>query len=373
MRALSTPRLGGYTTLAATLCAAIAVWAGGERPPPPPPTPSAHSPAPTRPSAPAPPSAPPRPSAPVHPSAPPRPSAPARPGVPFVPYVSAWAATGYDMTAAAARGVKEFALGFVVAGRGCAPVWDGGIPLADRALMARIAAARRAGGDVRVSFGGAGGRELATICPDVPQLAAAYAAVIDRYGFTKADFDIEGPALADPVSATRRARAIAWLQRARPDLDVSFTLPAMPWGLTDDSSALLANARAQGVAVSGVNIMAMNYGGEHTGDMGRYAVQAAINAHGRIRGVLGLSEAAAWKTLTVTPMIGVNDVSGEVFTLEDAAGLARFAAAKGIGRLSMWSAERDRPCPPRATTPGPAPTCSGVAQRPGAFEAILTG
>lgn len=307
MRVISTPRLGGRTALAAAVCAAVAVWAGGERPSPRPASPPTRSPTP----------------------------AVARPEVPLVPYVSAWAASGYDMTAAAARGVKEFTLGFVIAGGGCAPVWDGGIPLADRALAARIAAVRRAGGDVRVSFGGATGQELATACPGVGQLATAYAAVIDRYGFTKADFDIEGAALADPVSATRRARAIALLQRARPGLDVSFTLPAMPYGLTDDSSALLAGARAQGVAVSGVNIMAMNYGGEHTGNMGRYAVQAAVNAHGRIRGVLGLSEDAAWKALTVTPMIGVNDVSGEVFTLEDAAGLARFAAAKGIDRKSV--------------------------------------
>lgn len=356
MRAISTPRLGGRTMLAAAVCAAVAVWAGGERPPPRLAPPTAHPPT----------------HSPAHPPAhPPAPQA-VRPDVPLAPYVSAWAA-GYDMGAAAARGVKEFTLGFVIAGGGCAPVWDGGIPLADRALTARIAAVRRAGSDVRVSFGGAAGRELATVCADVPELATAYAAVIDRYGFTKADFDIEGATLADPVSATRRAQAIALLQRARPGLEVSFTLPAMPYGLTDDSSALLANARAQGVDVSGVNIMAMNYGGEHTGDMGRYAVQAAINAHGRIRGVLGLSEAAAWKTLTVTPMIGVNDVSGEVFTLEDAAGLARFAAAKGIGRLSMWSAERDRPCPKDEGAPGPDPACSGVVQRPGAFEAVLAG
>ncbi|CAM5489772.1 Glycosyl hydrolase OS=Streptomyces antimycoticus OX=68175 GN=SSPO_039840 PE=4 SV=1 [Streptomyces antimycoticus] len=91
-------------------------------------------------------------------------------------------------------------------------------------------------------------------------------------------------------------------------------------------------------------------------------------------------------------MIGVNDVTGETFTLEDASGLARFAADKGIGRLSMWSAERDQPCTPemtRSATPT-APTagdagpetaesvvpntrCSGVIQRPGAFEAALRG
>ena len=125
--------------------------------------------------------------------------------------------------------------------------------------------------------------------------------------------------------------------------------------------------------------MAMNYSGDHTGNMGRYAIQAATAAHEKVRSVLGLSDAAAWKTLAVTPMIGVNDVTGEVFTLEDAAGLARFAARKGIGRLSMWSAERDRPCAPENASAdaggaaAPSASCSGVPQRPGAFEATLSG
>src|SRR2546423_15570778 len=100
--------------LAAAVCAAVAVWAGGERPPPRLASPTAH---------------PPTHSPDAHPPAPPV----ARPDVPLAPYVSAWAA-GYDMAEAAARGVKEFTLGVGIAGGGCVPVWDGGIPLADRAL-----------------------------------------------------------------------------------------------------------------------------------------------------------------------------------------------------------------------------------------------
>lgn len=351
----------------AVLCATVAVWAGSEQ--------SSEA-----------------PHAASH--AAPR---PAPPPADFMPYVSAWAGSRYDMPAAAARGIKEFTLGFVVSGNGsgdssgdgsgdgCAPAWDSGIPFDDAALTARIEATRRAGGDVRISFGGADGAELATACEDVSQLAAAYTEVIERYGIIRADFDIEGDALADPAATARRAQAIALVQRTHEGLNVSFTLPAMPDGLTPGALAQLTAARQQGVTVSSVNVMAMNYSGDHTGDMGRYAIQAATAAHEKVRRVLGLSDAAAWKTLAVTPMIGVNDVTGEVFTLEDAAGLARFAARKGIGRLSMWSAERDRPCAAEGASTGgaadpgdpaataPSTSCSGVPQRPGAFEATLSG
>ncbi|MET7900011.1 chitinase [Streptomyces sp. NPDC005355] len=354
----ASPRMSGIAVAAAVVCATIAVWAGDE-------TPSDPHPAPSLPQA-----------------SPPAPPPPAD----FVPYVSAWADSPYDMTAAAARGVKEFTLGFIVAGEGCDPVWDGGTSLDDRALETRIEAVRRAGGAVRISFGGAEGTELATACTDIPELAAAYTDVVERYGVTKVDFDVEGDGLTDADATARRVQALALLQRTHEGLDVSFTLPAMPNGLTESSVALLEQAKEQGITPSAVNIMAMNYSGEHTGDMGDYAVQAAIAAHARVREVLGLSDADAWKTLGVTPMIGVNNVTGEIFTLEDAAGLARFAAEKGIGRLSMWSAERDQPCTPdpsgapdRAAGPDqtdavvPNTRCSGIDQRPGAFEAALKG
>ncbi len=40
-------------------------------------------------------------------------------------------------------------------------------------------------------------------------------------------------------------------------------------------------------------------------------------------------------------MIGENDVPGEVFYLDDAVDLTNWAAEKKIGRLSMWSANRN--------------------------------
>lgn len=283
----------------------------------------------------------------------------------FAPYVSAWA------TAPTPPGVKDLILSFIVADDGrCKPEWDADVPVAEPRVRDRIAATRRAGGDVRVSFGGADGTELATACTRVPQLIAAYGSVIDHYDLTEVDFDIEDEALSDPRARARRAEAIAELQRTHEGLDVSFTLPVLPTGLTDDGMALLTEARESGVRVATVNIMTMNYGEALRGDMGGYAMQAATNAQAQVRTVLRLTDAAAWRALAVTPMVGVNDVAGEVFTLEDAAQLADFAADKRIGGLSMWSAERDRPCQGESKRE-PDHACSGVQQRPGAYTAAL--
>ena len=45
-----------------------------------------------------------------------------------------------------------------------------------------------------------------------------------------------------------------------------------------------------------------------------------------------------------TPMIGQNDTPDEVFTLADATALNQFALSHKLGRMSMWSANRDIVC-----------------------------
>ncbi|MFD4243333.1 cellulose binding domain-containing protein [Streptomyces sp. NPDC058525] len=292
---------------------------------------------------------------------------PAGPGARFAPYVDTSLYPAYDLLDTAARtGVKEFHLAFITSGGGCAPLWGGVTGLADDKVAAQIGALRAEGGDVRVSFGGAAGHELALNCATVDELAAAYGKVVDHYKLTKVDFDIEGAALPETAANTRRAQAIARLQKAHPGLDVAFTLPVMPEGLTQPGVALLADARKNGVRIDAVNIMAMDYGPAYSGDMGQYAVQAATATQAQLKGVLGLSDAAAWKAVAVTPMIGVNDVPSEIFTVADATQLVDFAASKGIGRLAMWSSTRDKQCAAGAVGHADA-TCSSVLQEPLAF------
>ncbi|MEU1268886.1 cellulose binding domain-containing protein [Streptomyces sp. NPDC005799] len=286
----------------------------------------------------------------------------------FAPYVDTSLYPAFDLLASAnATGVKNYNLAFVTDGGGCTPKWGGVTDLGGDGVASQIGALRAKGGDVRVSFGGASGSELATTCSSADALAAAYGKAVDAYKLTKVDFDVEGGALPNATANTNRAKAIAKLEAQHPGLDVSFTLPVMPEGLTQDGVNLLSNAKANGVRISAVNIMAMDYGPSYNGDMGTYAEQAATATQAQVKSVLGLSDAAAWKTVAVTPMIGVNDVSSEVFKVDDATQLVNFAKSKGLGWLSMWSATRDQSCA-GGTKPTADATCSSIAQDKFAFS-----
>lgn len=293
----------------------------------------------------------------------------------FAPYVDTSLQPSYDLLERAEQtGVKEYNLAFVSPGGGkCVPEWGGRQKLTGNPVAAQAKQLRDQGGDVRVSFGGQSGNELARVCGSVDRLAAAYTKVIDAYGLTKLDFDLEGAALADRKANELRSQAIVRLQRQRPNLNVSFTLPVMPSGLNPDARAVLENAKKNGARVNRVNIMAMDYGTSFDGDMGRYAVKAATAAHEQIMPALGIrDEAEAWDSLSVTPMVGVNDVKGEIFRPQDAAELRKFAEEKEMGGLSMWSATRDKPCPGGANPKAQA-TCSGLGEKADAFAKAFTG
>nr|WP_206314318.1 chitinase [Streptomyces coryli] len=285
----------------------------------------------------------------------------------FAPYVDTSLAPAYDVVGAAKEhGVKEFNLAFITGGDGCNPKWGGVTELGKDPVAAKIGELRDAGADARVSFGGAAGSELGLVCDSADSLAAAYGKVIDEYKLKKADFDIEGGALPDAAANTRRAEAIAQLQKEHPDLDVTFTLPVMPEGLTQDGVNLLKTVEEKGVKVSAVNIMAMDYGPSYDGDMGKYATQAATATQKQVKETFGLSDAEAWKSVVVTPMIGVNDVTVEKFTVADAKELVAFAKEKKLGGLSMWSATRDKACEGGASD-AVQPTCSSIEQSPNDF------
>jgi CheY-like chemotaxis protein len=85
---------------------------------------------------------------------------------------------------------------------------------------------------------------------------------------------------------------------------------------------------------------------------------------------LGISDDAAWPKIAVTPMIGVNDTSDEIFTVANAQQLAAFAASKHLAWLSMWSAARDTECPGGAQSYA-SPTCSSIVQTPDEFMDTL--
>ncbi|MFJ7076255.1 chitinase [Streptomyces sp. NPDC098781] len=288
----------------------------------------------------------------------------------YAPYVSSTGASAND----SAGSPSTYNLAFVISdGSDCTPKWNGTTALADSAVKSRIAKLTQDGASVRVSFGGASGKELAASCDSASELAEAYGKALDAAGSSKADFDIEGDELTDSDSVDLRAEAIALLQKERADLEVSFTLPVMPSGLDADSVALLESANEHDVQVSTVNIMTMNYGESYTGDMGDYAVTSAKAVHTQLKEIFGTSDATAWKAMALTSMLGVNDVDKETFSLDDAAEVREFAEEKGIGWVSMWATFRDQQCGEDSSSDDALTNCSGVDQEDGAFGEAFAG
>ena len=290
------------------------------------------------------------------------------PGFPtylFAPYIDVLLYPTPSLSGIAAQTKSMFfSPGFIVAGSGCQATWGRHYKMSDNFLKDDIAALRGKGGDVIPSFGGAAGTELALACSTVAALQAQYQSVIDTYGLTRIDFDIEGTALSNTAANDRRAQAIHNLQSAATaagkTLTVHFTLPVMPSGLTQAGLDLLSNAIANKVEIGVVNVMAMDYGRSYTGDMGQYAIDT-MDATATQLAALYPSKTSLQlhEMVGVTPMIGLNDVSPEVFTLADSGLLVAAATSRGTRFLSFWSTMRDQPCPSRQVV---SATCSGVAQ-----------
>jgi hypothetical protein len=291
----------------------------------------------------------------------------------FAPYVDTSLFPPFSLVSTAqATGVKQFNLAFVVAGGsgGCTPEWGGVTAIGADPVASQIAALRAIGGDVRISFGGEDGSELAQTCTSLSQLEAAYQDVISGYDVNKIDFDIEGAAVDDTSANALRDQALVALQKQDPGLQVSFTLPVLPSGLPSDEDAVLTGAVQAGVNIAAVNVMAMDFGDgaapNPSGQMGTFAIDAATATDAQVAAAMGISDAAAWSKVAVTPMIGVNDTSDEVFTVANAQQLVAFAASKHLAWLSMWSAGRDQECAGGAASFA-QPTCSSIVQTPDAF------
>ncbi|GLY05140.1 cellulose binding domain-containing protein [Actinoplanes sp. NBRC 101535] len=261
--------------------------------------------------------------------------------------------------------VTSASLGFVT-GAGCKASWFGAFDPRTKEFGGQIDAIRAAGGDVKVSFGGATGVELASACTSVSALQAEYQAVVDAYQLEYIDLDIEGAAVADGTSIARRSTALAALQKANPGLKISLTLPVLPEGLTADGLNVVTSAKNAGVDVDLVNIMAMDYGraGQDYGDL---AIQAVKSTKDQIKSVYGNSDAAAFAMVGVTPMLGVNDDNG-VFGLSDARDLVAFANQNHLGMVSAWEFHRDF----NACT-GALFQCTNVSQSSLEFTKILAG
>lgn len=279
-------------------------------------------------------------------------------------------------------------LSFVVASdKDNSPSWGNAYSLNEAEtsldLKRRIARVRQNNADVMISFGGLINHELAQNYTDAKALMSAYESVVDRYSVNAIDLDLENEGLTDVTAGKIRAQAIAALQKKRKKeskpLAVWVTLPVSTDGLTSDGVNTVDLLLDEDVELAGVNGMTMNFGGTRKSElsMGKNAIHALKKLHAQLKKIyqrqkILLSDKKVWSKIGATPMIGQNDLSNEVFTLADAKELNQFAQKNGLGRLSIWSANRDR-----ASTKSSVHTnivsnfYSGVEQEDQAFSKIL--
>lgn len=307
----------------------------------------------------------------------------------FAGYADVTVTPQFEFEDPASRAARHVVLSFVVASPEdpCDPSWGGAYSLdeasKDLDLDRRVARLRQGDGEPVVSFGGAINDELATACTDPEQLLDAYRTVVERYDLRVIDLDIEGPGLSDTAAGQRRATALAALQAERAaadqDLRVWLTLPVTPAGLTSEGRQNVASLLDNDVQLSGVNLMTMNYGESRVADqsMAEASISALTTTHGQLQALYSeagssIGSATLWKRMGATPMIGQNDLAGEIFDLDDARELSTFARSKGLARMSMWSLNRDLTC--GANYPDirvVSNSCSGVEQGDTTFADVL--
>jgi chitinase len=211
---------------------------------------------------------------------------------------------------------------------------------------ANVAGLDAAGYDYILGTGGAAG---SFTCSS----AAGMRAFIDRYASAHligVDFDIErGQSETDIRNQVNAAVAV---QDRYPDLRFSFTIATLGasdgsfGGVNPTGDTVVRTVLASGLRDYTINLMVMDYGPASSStcvlsgticDMGKTAIQAVANLRHAY-------PAVPLDRIELTPMIALNDIPDETFTLQDIDEMTAYAVANHLAGLHYWSLDRDVPC-----------------------------
>lgn len=265
--------------------------------------------------------------------------------------------------------IHDLTLAFILAHKGCNPEWDGSRPLLGGSDAAAIAAVRSAGGDVDVSFGGWSGSKLGTACKTVVALTAAYQEVVDDYGLSAIDIDIEHTEFTKTAVRERVVEALADLQDVDPTLEISVTFGTNETGPDADGRAMIEQAAMLGFQPYAWTIMPFDFGAP-VSDMGTVSIQAAEGLEADVAAAYGESASTAYGHIGISSMNGDTDEPDETVSLSDFQQILTFAESERLARLTFWAVNRDRPCSSGLSTT--AGSCSGIDQAPYAFTDLLS-
>jgi chitinase len=249
-------------------------------------------------------------------------------------------------------GVNHFNLGFIqsqggVSGSTIQWAWGGYSGLSEstndgwqyEGIKANILNVRDAGGDICASFGGAAGTAFWQTSTDVDILANTYSEIVNGYGLTRVDFDIDGSGM---VVAAQSANAQA-IKRVQDEtgVQVTLTVPVAPSGILDNAKETITAYKNAGVKISVVNLMTMCYG-QSNADYADLSIQAVDNTAAQLVELgLASAKADAYKLLGTCPSIGYESPSNPFFTVEWMDRQVAHAKQNKLAMVSFWDMNRD--------------------------------
>ncbi|MFI5298080.1 MAG: glycosyl hydrolase [Polyangiales bacterium] len=261
----------------------------------------------------------------------------------------------------------------------------------DAMASANVSLLSAAGIDYILSTGGAAGSFTCATDAGMSTFLARWASP----HLIGVDFDIEAGQSQDVITAL--VQRIQKAHGTNPGLRFSLTIATLGGGPTGSTASSLGSGAPDDLNVYGddvigavksvlgfdgssaswpsyvtVNLMVMDYGDALTSncvvsggacDMGQSAIQAAYNLHDKL--------GVPYANIELTPMIGGNDATTELFTLENADATSAFVKSQGLAGVHYWSYDRDTDCPKGAASPTCNTMGSGYAGARGFLARFL--
>jgi hypothetical protein len=294
------------------------------------------------------------------------PSASAAPAAvsPAAPYLFlGWGEPPSPAAVMAATGVRSFTMAFVLSDGGCSPAWDGTRPLTGGADQAAIDEIRAAGGDIVPSFGGWSGNKLGPNCDSPEELAGAYQEVIDAFGLSAIDIDIENTdEFENETVQDRILGALKIVKANNPGLRTIVTFGTTTTGPNYYGGRLIDRARALDAGIDVFTIMPFDFG---SSNIQTDTINAATGLKDKLVATFGYSESEAYGHVGISGMNGLSDQQ-ELTSVDAWTAIRDWSSANGLGRLAFWAVNRDRPC----AGGGVVSNCSGIDQQEWEFTRI---
>ena len=196
-------------------------------------------------------------------------------------------------------------------------------------------------------------------------IAKVYESLVTTYHISRIDLDIEADSVTNTAGIDRRNQAIAqaeaWAARHHLRLSFSYTLPVNPTGFPAAELGVLQNAVAEHAKIAVVNILTFDYFFGTQQDMLADSEDAATAVEGQLATLYpGVPARVLWQRIGITQMPGIDDFGpDETFSTSQAPVFEHWAAAHGVGEISMWALQRDNGNCPGIKGAG---ACSGLVQ-----------